>query len=155
MQRRVVLQSLTVATAATVGVAGCSTDTDDRNPCGTPSGDLESALPSGNGFNNPSVDANNNATEVGGATRHVLGSYITDDQNFLFVISEHESNSDAREAARSEEIWGDFGYNVTGYIVVDQYAYVAMGPTESSVTDLMAAAGPLNEECANDYIVFH
>lgn len=151
MQRRAVLESLTAVTA---GLAGCSTDGSGPNPCGTPSGDLQSALPRENGYDDPSVDTNNNATEVGGATDHVLGGYVTDDENFLFVVSEYESNVDARAAASAEQNWVDFGYNVTGYVVVDEYAYVAMGPNESSVTDLMAAAGPLNDDCASDEIEF-
>lgn len=155
MQRRAVLKSLTAATAAaTAGLAGCSTDSTSTNPCGTPDGDLRSALPRENGYDDPSVDTNNNASEVGGATEHALGSYVIDEENFLFVISKYESNSDATTAASSEQNWADFGYNVTGYIAVDEYAYVAMGPNESSVTDLMAAAGPLNADCATDEIVF-
>jgi|AntRauTorcE11898_2_1112593.scaffolds.fasta_scaffold25245_2 hypothetical protein len=156
MRRRAVLRSLAAVTAAaTAGLAGCSTDdTTSTNPCGTPSGDLQSALPRGNGYGDPSVDTNNNATEMGGATQHAIGSYITDDENFLFVISEFESNDDATAAASTEENWADFGYDVTGYIVVGKYAYVAMGPNESSVTDLMAAAGPLNDECVDENIVF-
>ncbi len=155
MQRRAVLESLTAVTAAaTAGLAGCSSDSTSTNPCGTPDGDLESALPRGNGYDDPSVDTNNNASEVGGATEHALGSYIADDANFLFVIGKHESDGDAITAASSEENWADFGYNVTGYITVAEYAYVAMGPNESSVTDLMAAAGPLNADCATDEIMF-
>jgi hypothetical protein len=156
MRRRAVLQSLTAVTAAaTAGLAGCSTDgTTSTTPCGTPSGDLQRALPRGNGYDDPSVDTNNNATEVGGATEHALGSYITDDENFLFVISKFESDDDAIAAASTEQNWAGFGYNATGYIVVDQYAYVAMGPNESSVADLMAAAGPLNDDCVSEKIVF-
>ncbi|WP_340100236.1 hypothetical protein [Salinibaculum salinum] len=156
MRRRAVLRSLTAVTAAAAtGLAGCSTNsTTSTNPCGTPSGDLQRALPRGNGYEDPSVDTNSNATEVGGATEHALGSYVTDDENFLFVISEFESEDDATAAASTEQNWADFGYNTTGYVVVNQYAYVAMGPSESSVTDLMAAAGPLNDDCAGEEIVF-
>lgn len=155
MHRRAVLRSLTAVTAATAaGLAGCQTDSGSTKRCGTPNGDLRSALPRGDGFTNPSVDTNNNATEVGGANTHVLGSYITDDENYLFVIAKYDSNGGAKAAAAAEENWTGFGYPVTGYVVVETYAYVAMGPTESNVTDLMAAAAPLNENCATDEITF-
>lgn len=155
MRRRAVLRSLTAATAATAaGLAGCNATDGNGTECATPNGDLEAALPHGNGFNNPSVDTNNNATEVGGAAEHVLGGYTTDEQTYLFVIAEYESNAAARTAARSENNWQGFGYNVTGYVVVNNYTYVAMGANETSVTELMAAAGPLNSNCANSEISF-
>jgi hypothetical protein len=150
MKRRAVLRSLTAATAATaVGLAGCNGTGENGTQCGTPNGDLEAALPRGDGFDNPSVDTNNNATEVGGATEHVLGSYVTDDETHLFVIGRYESNSAAWTAATTEDNWLGFGYDVAGYVVAEEYAYVAMGPNESSVTDLMTAAGPLDADCVD------
>jgi hypothetical protein len=140
--------------ATTAGLAGCNTTGGNGNGCGTPNGDLEAALPRGNGFNDPSIDTNNNATEVGGAREHVLGGYTTNDGTYLFVIGEYDSNSAARAAASTQENWADFGYAVTGYVVVDTYAYVAMGSDEQSVTDLMAAAGPLNSDCADSELEF-
>jgi hypothetical protein len=155
MERRAVLRSVTAATAATaVGLAGCNGTDEDGTQCGTPNGDLQAALPRGDGFNNPSVDTNNNATEVGGATEHVLGSYVTDDTTYLFVIANYESHSAAQTAATTEDNWLGFRYDVTGYIVVETYAYVAMGPDESSVTDLMTAAGPLDADCVTNEIAF-
>jgi hypothetical protein len=155
MQRRAVLQTLAAVTTATAaGLAGCTTTDRNGNGCGTPNGDLEAALPRGDDFNNPSIDTNNNATEVGGAKEHVLGSYIMDEKTYLFAIGNYDSNSVARTAATTEENWAGFGYNVTGYVVVDTYAYVAMGPDEESVTELMTAAGPLNSDCANSEISF-
>ena len=155
MQRRAVLRSLTAVTAAAAtGLAGCNGDGGDGadHQCATPNGDLRNALPRGNGFTDPSVDANDNATEVGGATEHVLGSYITDDQNYLFVIAKYESNDAAKTAAATDENWAGFGYPVTGYIVVGKFAYVAMGPDEATVTDLMATAAPLDEDCATTIV---
>jgi hypothetical protein len=150
MRRRGVLQSMAAATTATaVALAGCNGTGGNGNGCGTPNGDLAAALPRGNGFTNPSVDANNNASEVGGATEHVLGSYVTDEETYLFVIGRYDSNSDARTAASTEDNWLDFGYDVTGYVVVEEYAYVALGPDESTVADLLAAAGPLNADCVD------
>lgn len=155
MRRRAVLRSM-AATAAVAagGLAGCNTTNGNGGECATPNGDLEAVLPRGNGFSNPSVDSNNNATEVGGARTHVIGSYVTDDRTYLFIIGEYESNSAAETAASTEENWADFGYEVTGYIVAGKYAYVAMGPDESSVTDLMTAAGPLTEACVDDELTF-
>jgi hypothetical protein len=155
MQRRAVLQSLTAVTAATAtGLAGCSTSSESGPQCGTPGEDLESALPRGDGFDNPSVDSNNNASEVGGAREHVLGSYVSGDETHLFVIGRYDSEEAADTAASTDENWVTYGYATTGYLVVGEYAYVAMGPNESSVTDLMAAAGPLNDHCARERIVF-
>jgi hypothetical protein len=155
MQRRDVLQSLTTVAAATAaGLAGCNTTDGDGGGCRTPNGGLGAALPRGNGFNDPSIDSNNSATEVGGATEHVLGGYTTDDETYLFVIAEYESNAAARTAASTEDNWLSFGYNVTGYVVVDNYTYVAMGADETNVTDLMTAAGPLTADCANNEISF-
>lgn len=154
MQRRAVLQSLAGVTAATAaGLAGCNT-TVGGDGCGTPNGDLEAALPRGNDFGSPSVDTDNNGTEVGGARDNVLGGYVTDEETYLFVIGEYDSEDTARTAARTRENWVGFGYDTTGYIVVDAYAYVAMGPDEGSVTELMADAGPLDSDCANDKISF-
>jgi len=150
MRRRAVLQSVAAATAASaVGLAGCNGADGNGDGCGTPNADLAAALPRGNGFTDPSVDTNNSASEVGGATEHVIGSYVTDDQTYLFVIGRYESHSAAQSAASTEENWVGFGYDVTGYVVVEEYAYVAMGPDEATVSDLMTAAGPLNADCVD------
>ena len=152
MERRAVLRSLAAATAA--GLVGCSATGGDENGCGTPNGDLEAALPRGNGFDSPSVDTNNNATEVGGATEHVLGGYVTGEETYLFVIGRYDSNRSARTAASTEDNWTGYGYDATAYVVVGTYAYVAMGPDEGSVTNLMSAAGPLTTDCANSEITY-
>lgn len=156
MNRRTVLQSLAAATAATApALAGCGGDVGQNKTCDTPNDDLTSALPRGGEFGDPSIDENNSATEVGGAKQHVIGGYITDDdENLLFVIGEYELETRARGVASNGSHWESFGYETTGYIVVEEYAYVVMGPSESKVQELMARAGPLNSECVKDEITF-
>lgn len=156
MRRRAVLQSLAAGTsAAAIALAGCNALGNSGGTCGTPDGELQAALPGGRGVSRQSVDTNNSAQEVGGARRHVFGSYETDDgETMLFIIGEYTSETTAREAAEDKEIWAVYGDEMTGHVVVKQFAYVVLGPSQSAVEDLMAAAGPLNESCVEDEIAF-
>lgn len=158
MQRRAVMRLLSTATAGAVaGLAGCSSSGNGEDKpvqCNTPAGDLEVALPRGGKFSQPTVDTNNSASEIGGAERHVLGSYRTDDETYLFFIAEYVSGEAARDAATDEEIWASFDDHVTGYVVIEEYAYVVMGPTESDVRELMTQAGPLGDNCVGERITF-
>lgn len=150
MQRRAVLRSLS-ATAA-IGLAGCPLGDSSEPQCGTPGENLEGALPSSGKYSNPTVDANNTAEEVSGATRHVLASYRTEEGNYLFVIGEYASDDAAREAGSDEETWSSYGDDIVGALVVDTYVYVVMGPDQEGVRELMAAADPLNEACVEENI---
>lgn len=152
MRRRDLLGALAATTVT--GLAGCPAagDGDGSADCATPGGDLTAALPQEDEYSDPSVDQNNSAEEVGGATQNVLASYQTDSGTYLFVIGQYDSEQAARDAATDRETWESYSDGVVGSLVVDTYAYVAMGPKESDVRDLMARAGPLNEACIEDNI---
>jgi hypothetical protein len=149
MRRRDVLGSLAVTTVA--GLAGCPASGGGGNPtCETPSGELTDALPRSGKYSDPAVDENDSATEVGGATRHVIASYQTGGETYLFVIGRYDSGRTAREAATDRETWSDYSDGVVGSLVVDTVAYVVMGPNEGGVRELMAQAGPLDDACIEE-----
>ncbi len=152
MRRRDLLGA--VAATTVTGLAGCpAAGGGNEGPeCATPNGGLNDALPRGDEYSDPSVDQNNSAEEVAGATQNVLASYQTDSGTYLFVIGQYDSEEAARNAATDRETWESYSDGVVGSLVVNAYAYIAMGPKESGVRDLMAQAGPLNEACIEDNI---
>jgi len=152
MRRRDLLGSLAAAMA--VGSAGCQYvgGDSDEPMCSTPNGELRDALPSSGEYSNPSIDDNNTAEEVSGATQHVFASYQTDDGRFLFVIGQYDTPREARDAATDSDTWMAYADGVVGTLAVDSYAYVVMGPDEAGVRNLLAEADPLNEACVEENI---
>jgi hypothetical protein len=148
--RRDVLRSsggLAVLSAA--GLAGCSSVLPGGgNGCGTPSGGVEEALPSGGEYTRDGDPEYYPRDNVPAENESVSADYEgPDGASYALTIREYAS----REAA--QDAWGDtsdFPSGI-GYVVEGRYVYFVRteAGTEDGIAGLLAAVAPLDESCVD------
>jgi len=144
MERRTVLRSTSaLATASAVGLAGCSGILGGGG-CGTPSDDLEGALPSGGDYEQQGDPTTSDGGENEDIEQTIIAGYTgPDDEELLFGISEFSDADTASEEEQnvSEDAGGDGEF---GYIIAEEFVYFASGPDEESVEALLSESEPLS-----------
>jgi hypothetical protein len=171
MRRRTLVKTTAVfATAAIPTVTGCadsesspgSGDTDsDSGGCDTPDGELTTAFPESDAYeqlSSASVPQDGDVEPGGDAEAYATASYMdSEDRFFAFGIYQYPDADTATERSegRTETFFerNQGADSTVGYITVDAYVYVGVGPDDSSLVDFMQRAAPLSD-CVEDRIEY-
>jgi len=154
MERRDVLKSAsTLAAASTVGMAGCNGILGGGG-CDTPGDNLEDSLPDSSDYEMQG-EASTGSGDQDNVESTVSALYTgPDDGEFLFGITQFDSSDTASSEAENVSSDASGSDSAFGYIVVEEYAFVAAGPDEDSVTSIMKASPTLSDGCVDNNIEF-